>query len=208
MKKIMFSDKFLLTKAVLEGRKTQTRRLLTLTLHKETDEGNNLIEVHPSKVFFEDSKWKFEYDGYVFLLPKENYPRYNVGESVAVAQSYEISWQENASDYHNPYFLRELPGWKNKMFVAARDMPHQIRITDVRVERLQDISEKDAIAEGIIYAGLTHEDYGEPIFIIEGCKQTFGSARDAYAWLIDKINGKGTWERNPYVFVYDFELVK
>ena len=52
MKKIMFNDEFMLTKAVLDGRKTQTRRLLTLTLHKETDEGNNLIEVHPSKVFF------------------------------------------------------------------------------------------------------------------------------------------------------------
>lgn len=35
MKKIMFSDKFLLTQAVLDGRKTQTRRLLTLTLHKK-----------------------------------------------------------------------------------------------------------------------------------------------------------------------------
>ena len=31
---------------------------------------------------------------------------------------------------------------------------------------------------------------------------------DAYEILIDKVSGKGTWERNPYVFVYDFELVK
>ena len=71
MKKIMFNDKFSLTQAVIDGRKTQTRRLLTLTLHKKTDVGNRLIEVHPSKVFFEDGKWKFVYDDYVFLLPNE-----------------------------------------------------------------------------------------------------------------------------------------
>lgn len=234
MKKILFNDNFLLTQAVLDGRKTQTRQLLTLTLHKEIDEGNNLIEVHPSKVFFENGKWKFEYDGYVFLLPKENYPKYDVGEVVAVAQSY-----KDLDAFYNAAFnrkhsvhgmtldmldcvpdeeikkwfeFRELfakkASWKNKMFVKAELMPHQIRITDVRVERLQDISEEDAIAEGITYAGLFYEDYGEPMFIIEGCKQTFGAARDAYAWLINKISGKETWQSNPYVFVYDFELIK
>ena len=40
--------------------------------------------------------------------------------------------------------------------------------------------------------------------IIENVK----TPHEAYAALIDKISGKGTWERNPYVFVYDFELVK
>lgn len=70
MKKIMFNDKYGLTKAVLDGSKTQTRRLLTLTLHKKADRGNALIEVSPSKVFFEDGKWKFVYDDYVFFLPK------------------------------------------------------------------------------------------------------------------------------------------
>lgn len=210
MKKIMFNDEFMLTKAVLDGRKTQTRRLLTLTLHKETDEGNNLIEVHPSKVFFEDGKWKFEYDGYVFLLPKENYPKYDVGEVVAVAQSYADCGNFPDCEYDEDGYpiMPTRSGFFNKMFVRADLMPHQIHITNVRVERLQDISEEDAIAEGITYAGLFYEDYGEPMFIIEGCKQAFGSAKDAYAWLIDKISGKVTWQSNPYVFVYDFELVK
>ena len=206
----MFNDEFMLTKAVLDGRKTQTRRLLTLTLHKETDEGNNLIEVHPSKVFFEDGKWKFEYDGYVFLLPKENYPKYDVGEVVAVAQSYADCGNFPDCEYDEDGYpiMPTRSGFFNKMFVRADLMPHQIHITNVRVERLQDISEEDAIAEGITYAGLFYEDYGEPMFIIEGCKQAFGSAKDAYAWLIDKISGKVTWQSNPYVFVYDFELVK
>ncbi len=38
--------------------------------------------------------------------------------------------------------------------------------------------------------------------------QPYCTPQDAYEILIDKVSGKGTWERNPYVFVYDFELVK
>lgn len=38
--------------------------------------------------------------------------------------------------------------------------------------------------------------------------KSFCTPQGAYSYLIDKISGKGTWERNPYVFVYDFELVK
>ena len=134
MKKIMFSDKFLLTQAVLEGRKTQTRQLLTLTLHKKADRGNALIEVSPSKVFFEDGKWKFVYDDYDFLLPKENYPKYRIGEVVAVAQSYcsiadelencnnascAAHYEKNVQKASEYISWMEHPGFNNKMFVAA-----------------------------------------------------------------------------------------
>ena len=183
MKKIMFNDEFLLTKAVLDGRKTQTRRIC-----KEQ------IWAHSDIVNAENGIYHFES------------PKYKVGEVVAVAQSYKECLAENP--YNRAYFLNGSAGWNNKIFVAADRMIHQIRITDVRVDCLQDISEEDAISNGVVYAGLFYEDYVEPMFIIEGCKQTFGSARDAYAWMIDKIIGKGTWQSNPYVFVYDFELVK
>ena len=198
MKKIMFSDEFLLTQAVLEGRKTQTRRIISQSLIDKYEEWYDVLcyIAMPSGSTIETLRdW---------LLRKHT--RYRVGEVVAVAQSYKDCLAENP--YKRAYFLNGSAGWNNKIFVAADKMIHRIRITDVRVERLQDISENDAVAEGIIYAGLTHEDYGEPMFIIEGYKQTFGSARDAYAWLIDKISGKGTWQSNPYVFVYYFELVK
>ena len=222
-KKIMFNDKFLLTKAVLDGRKTQTRRLIKCrkTFKGEWVAGFN-IHIRPSdkKVVGLPCMYdadESEFDGGEIL------PKYKVGEVVAVAQSYcsiadELEncnnatcvahYEKNVQKASEYISWMEHPGFNNKMFVAADIMPHKIRINDVRVERLQDISEKDAISEGIIYAGLTYEDYGEPMFIIEGCKQAFGSAKDAYAWLIDKISGKGTWQSNPYVFVYDFELIK
>ena len=194
----MFNDKFSLTQAVIDGRKTQTRKIVSQSLIDKYEEWyDNVCSIAmPS-----GSTIKTLRD---WLLRKHT--RYCAGEVVAVAQSYKDCLAEKP--YNRAYFLNGSAGWNNKMFVDADKMLHQICITDVRVERLQDISEEDAISNGVVYAGLFYEDYGEPMFIIEGCKQTFGSARDAYAWLIDKISGKGTWQSNPYVFVYDFELVK
>lgn len=201
MKKILFNDKLSLTQAVLEGRKTQTRRIIpkdffSLTWDKRDD-----------TLVYENGMGDF------IDVRNSKYAQYKVGEVVAVAQSYRDCGGIN--EYGVPIW--EIisqkvggtnAGWDNKMFTCADLMPHQIRITNVRVEKLEDISEQDAIAEGIIYVGLTYDDYGEPVFVIDGCKKIFSSAKDAYAWLIDKISGKGTWVSNPYVFVYDFELVK
>ena len=224
MKKILFNDKFGLTKAVLDGRKTQTRRLLTLTLHKKADRGNALIEVSPSKVFFEDGKWKFVYDDYVFLLPKENYPKYRVGEVVAVAQSYrdcgynEIALNRSPKDYKIIRgTLGEAKGWNNKMFVRAEACKHQIRITDVRVERLQEISDDDCLKEGVVVnepkiKGGINMYY--PCEYLRSCAKEVGwgrvfhTPREAFAHLINKVSRKDVWSLNPYVFVYDFELVK
>ena len=214
MQKIMFSDKFLLTQAVLEGRKTQTRRIITCrkTFKGEWVAGFNIhIRPYDKKVvglpcmYDADER---EFDGGEIL------PKYKVGEVVAVAQrmcDVYAEWDMTHLGKDTKALMEKFggsPGFNNKMFVKASEMPHQIRITNVRLEKLQDISEQDAIAEGITYVGLTHDDYGEPMFVIDGCKETFSSARDAYACLIDKISGKGTWASNPYVFVYDFRLIK
>lgn len=96
------------------------------------------------------------------------------------------------------------------MFVKADLMPHRIRITNLRVERLQEISDEDCIAEGI-------KKYPEEQSHMWGFSYTkcatlhfelLTTPREAYAALIDKISGKGTWASNPYVFVYEFELIK
>ena len=94
------------------------------------------------------------------------------------------------------------------MFVRANLMPHKIRITNVRIERLQEISDEDCLKEGLDWNGVASQYYvnyqketGRKMFLGK-------TLREAFATLIDKVSGKGTWERNPYVFVYDFELVK
>jgi len=138
---------------------------------------------------------------------------YAIGEEIAVAQSYKsIVEQDPDNDYGNYYVkqFRYAPGWTNKMFVRADLMPHRIRITDIRMERLQDISDEDCLKEGIYEDAEEHGGlYTTPFYNFVGNKDDgFHEPRAAFAALIDKVSGRGTWERNPWVLVYEFELVK
>ena len=101
----------------------------------------------------------------------------------------------------------ELKGWDNKMFVRADIMPHQIRITDIKVERLQDISDEDCMCEGVTW---DYDDYpimSRKVYFINDY-EAFLSPHLAFAALINRICGKSTWELNPFVFAYTFELIK
>ena len=82
-------------------------------------------------------------------------------------------------------------------------MPHRIRITDIKVERLQDISYGDCIKEGVIKNG-SWRPYN---FALYGFKEWFETPVQAFAALIDKVGRKGTWDSNPWVFAYTFELI-
>ena len=194
MKKIMFNDKYGLTQAVLVGRKTQTRRIAYMPFMAFDDEDFQLKKLD---------------NGQALLTLCGNSlktARYKIGEEVAIAQKY-------ADLAYDGEFFRLLgkvifeKGCHNKMFVKADLMPHRIRINNIRVERLQDISEEDCIAEGVWrndnvgLEGVTYWYHGL-------ANSSFRTAKDAYASLIDKISGKGTWKINPWVFVYDFELIK
>jgi hypothetical protein len=203
MKKIMFNDRYGLTEAVLSGRKTQTRRIVPrsfFTCMHDILDNNTLV--------FEDMYGDWH------DIRKSAYAL-KVSEVVAVAQSYKnVGYDPEAplmeangiGGYVKTKFS---PGWTNKMFIRADLMPHHIRITNVRVERLQDISDSDIKAEGIDYVNGYSESYffGFGVKTDKGWIKLGNTPREAYAALIDRISGKGTWESNPYVFVYDFELV-
>ena len=74
-------------------------------------------------------------------------------------------------------------------------------------EELGDISEEDCLAEGIQdIVGKTYP--GTHFYCITKADTCYVTPREPYAKLIDKISGKGTWDRNPLVFVYEFELIK
>lgn len=194
MKKIMFNDKYGLTQAVLEGRKTQTRRIIpkdffSLTWDKRDD-----------TLVYENSMGDF------IDIRNSKYALCKAGEIVAVAQSYRDCGGVNEEGIPMWEIISSKvggtnAGWSNKMFVRAELMPHYVIITAVSVERLRDISDVDCMAEGIDY-------YEQEGFSWCSTEKLFDTPREAYAALIDKVSGKGTWERNPYVFVYDFELVK
>lgn len=92
------------------------------------------------------------------------------------------------------------------MLTKAELMPHQIRITGIKCERLYDISEADCLREGIRYLPQIGKFYFEDMRREEGFY--FDDHREAFASLIDKVSGRGTWGQNPWVVVYEFELVK
>lgn len=191
MKKIMFNDRYGLTEAVLEGRKTQTRRFVCVLLSPFRYVNGKRIQ---GDVLVDETI--------------ERCARYKIGEVVAIAQAYgDVKASRNfLEDAEYICKTKNTAGWKNKMFVKADLMPRHIKITNIRLERLQDISDEDCLKEGIL-------DMPDPmnplasIYTFSGSEEMFYSARKAYASLIDKVSGKGGWNKNPYVFVYDFELV-
>lgn len=154
MKKIAFSEKYGMNQAVVDGRKTMVRDIVPQSIFNQTDwksveEGNYVAVV--------------DGDGYYHDIRRCG--KYQIGEVVAVAMAYktiydmleEIESTSSADDWWldaydkvgNGLGPSVTPGWNNKMFVRAELMPHRIRITDIKVERLQNISHEDCLKEGI-----------------------------------------------------------
>lgn len=234
MNKIMFNDKYGLTKAVLEGRKTQTRRIINCP---KTFKGQEVAGFYV---------YKRVSDGFISEICMYNeeeipfdegqiLPKYNVGEIVAIAQSYKTIddfYKSNFSEFDGisdkdiqkwnmiAVNYRGKKVWTNKLFVKPELMLHFISITNVRIERLQDISDEDCLAEGIINmpdgCGLKPYAFYDKSIKVKSEKEginygwyrDFNTPREAYSVLIDKINGKGTWDGNPWVLAYTFELIK
>lgn len=213
MKKIMFNDKFMLTQVVLNGTKTMTRRIA-----KFEQSARLYDEVYNIEGGMNDKgQWIFTLFNKYGEIIGDIIPRYNVGEVVAIAQPYKTLYPNADFEMEDSYhFLTESKGWNNKMFVKADLMPHHIKITDVRVERLQDITDEDCLKEGIRKAtigyyvdGLMVRDWGKESHreTESGNIKLFPTPKLAYASLINKICGKGTWERNPWVEAYTFAKV-
>ena len=201
MKKLMFDDKYGLTKAVLSKSKTMTRRIIPLT-----EEDRKYLET------------AFDWDLREAVI-LDRYARYKVGDEVAISQTYKdiLESQYLPSAKENEVISlveKNHIGCTNKMYVRADLMPHSIRITNVRIERLQDISKDDCMREGIIRRDDMINYRMEEIvrYTFEGSFENkiwkcYKTPREAFAALIDKVSRRGTWEKNPWVFVFEFELV-
>lgn len=144
-------------------------------------------------------------------MTRRNTRMYEIGDVVAIQQSYkDVLACEHLSDDKEDEVCRlvsdGVPGCTNKMFVRADLMPHHIRITDARCERLQDISDEDCMREGITWAVPSDKRYQYPDYKKE-TMVSFKTPREAFASLIDKVSGRGTWDKSPIVWVYEFELM-
>lgn len=204
MKKIMFNEPFGLQQATFDKIKDMTRRLVPKRILAGVDDyRHKYYEQTLENISVEDAVYNMVCGERLFKPP------YEVGEVVAIAQRYsqlekEIDRLGLPLDLKD--WVRKHKGYNNKMYVRAEDMPHNIKITGFKVEYLQDISDEDCLREGVLHS----DKYAMPFGIPLNHGEVFfyyDTPREAFASLIDKVSGKGTWERNPLVFVYPYELV-
>lgn len=212
-KPILFSGP--MVRAILEGRKTMTRRIMK-----------------PQPV---DGTWKHPRIkmGY-FKCESGDRPSvfgaYVPGDTLWVRETWSYATGPNRDEPDDPehhkiiyreQWVRENPDinldgcWKPSIFMPRFAARISLRVTDVRVERLQDITEEDAIAEGVE----PHLDgwypYGRAIAFWKGAQadvpaQCCITARDSFEGLWDSLNAKRgfPWASNPWVWVVSFERVQ
>lgn len=228
-KPILFSTP--MVQAILEGRKTQTRRIIDLP------KGINVSD------FYSGDKGFLTTKGFFQLILKTDFekaitlfPKYKIGDILWVRETFGVhegsvqgsyAYSEGEEVKFPPHFLQngirrcidfkaDYPKsslkWKPSIFMPKEACRIFLKVTDVRVERLQDISEEDAIAEGIGIARWTnnfinymnHEnsfDKNSTYLGLKGAICSFWS-------LWEKINGEKSWEENPFVWVYTFERIE
>lgn len=154
-------------------------------------------------------KWGFFTVSNEHILDWDQHSRYQPGDRVYVKEGLfnDFGWAHYRADKRPVELCPDtITPWKWKRDVlSSRLMPkwaarYWLAILDVRAERLQEITEEDAIAEGV-----------EPIMRDTGGYEPWGTPcpdhadyRSPFAELWDSLHGKGAWDRNPWVFRYVF----
>lgn len=148
-------------------------------------------------------------------------PRYKLGEIVAIKQCYCDVFKYYVKK-NNIYYAKRIhayylgkKGWRNKMFTRNEEMPHKIKITGIKQCRLQDISDEECEREGVGCMELFDDDLKEVFYYIgaflgwlDDKQKTFQTSKEAFSYLINKLNGKGYWDSNPLGYAYEFEVIK
>ena len=212
---ILFSAS--MVQALLAGTKTQTRRLLN---------PQPSAECHGFQKVFSEPPYFESLDGAgkpIYAFPVKDgvmpYPRirFGIGDRLYVRETWRYESggaiydaAGGQEDYIEPGFQYRADhrnparGWKPGIHMPLRASRLTLTVTDVRVERLNDCSEADALAEGVVWSpmgyvvpGVEHPNKDFPVL-------SRGTAREMYAALWDVINGSGAWLANPWVVVVCF----
>ncbi|GAB3233180.1 hypothetical protein GCM10027346_20960 [Hymenobacter seoulensis] len=118
------------------------------------------------------------------------------------------AWLENAvarNTWKGIGTSLEFQGWKPSIHIPRKASRILLEIVSVRVERLQDISHEDAVAEGIEQTEAWGGDWTWYQDYTDDSNQLL--ARDSYRSLWAKINGPESWKANPWVWVVEFKRV-
>lgn len=191
-KPILFSDP--MVRAILDGTKMQTRRVAKPVKHPDLgnlyEPGALVLEREPQHVIDRSCPYGQPGDR---LWVREAFAHVLDDKFGPVPDSIVYRADEGNSDWPH--------GWRPSIHMPRLASRILLEITGVRVERLQEISEADAIAEGIIDGGkYWYGNPGKPAHKIAG-------PVNAYRDLWESINGPGAWAANPWVWVIEFKRV-
>jgi hypothetical protein len=200
MKPILFSTP--MVQAILDGRKTMTRRVMNpQPTHfdvKKIVDWNDVIYPMP-KYKVGDILWVRETTCYVMLDDAHDLLE---GAKDRIQFVYKASVHSDWMEYAKEKFGYK---WKPSIFMPREAARIFLRVTDIRVERLKDISEKDAIAEGIeiVNEKVPVKPYKDYL----GQYNYYSNPINSFKSLWESINGEKSWEQNPYVWVIHFEKI-
>jgi hypothetical protein len=197
MKPIIFSTP--MVQAILDGKKTQTRRVVKINGCPITSPKESLELTKEGLIYHSFCSMSGYYKPLCqpgdILWVRETWSRDESGEYV-----YRTNYGTTEDDSFPPSMFK----WRPSIFMPREAARIFLKVTNVRVERLQDISEEDAMAEGCI---TFHDKTGDGKF--EDVLEFDLTARDAFCELWQRLNlkrGYG-WETNPWVWVYEFEKI-
>lgn len=191
---ILFNSE--MVKAILDGRKTQTRRVVKSELIIEQAEfecGNrpNVIQSEPSLQYWTENSCPFGQVGDHLWVRETWYQKGTVGRTYPDDDEYQFFGHRQAAyvadgDAPKDWTFKKrpsihMPRWACRLI---------LEITNIRIERLNDISEADCVKEGIGSA------------LLRDCK------RPKFMQLWESINGTGSWDKNPWVWVVEFKVIK
>lgn len=200
---ILFSTE--MVQAILAGRKTQTRRVVKPPkgIRYYFDDGKCVLEGEDDYI---DMECPYGVPGDVLWVREAYCPKYfdrNI-------HCYKADFNETAYE-----FVSE-PKWKPSIHMPKDAARIWLRIKDVRVERLQDISHDDAEREGVHsrfkephdcgYLDPTHSPLLYKNYLAKGMMNI--SPAESFITLWQSINGSDSWNDNPFVWVIEFERIE
>lgn len=196
-----------MVKALLTGRKTQTRRLCAWANNPNSPQLAHIVACDEPG-WFGDEEGEVQFNaGFApgdRLWVREAWRTSKVADELKPSQlvggGYTPVWYEadrDNCDQHGRYrHARFMPRWASRLTLL---------ITDVCVQRLQDISEADAEAEGCVWDSAD----GHDIWYVPGARllKSAATASECYSILWDSINGLGSWQSNPWVIAITFDVL-
>lgn len=205
-----------MVRASLAGTKTQTRRVMkpqppAWAHHASFNENGWGVTAEERK-----NDWCIN-DEASFQSFLAKCPYGKVGDQIWVKETFAVQCAEGVSAI--PWYRADYQGdsecdppaagvkWKPSIFMPRKASRITLEIVSVRVERLQEITAEDAIAEG-----LERSVGGDRFKNYSFCKNfgpvgpaSFEDPVDSYWSLWESINGNGSWDKNPYVWVIEFK---